>query len=181
MHVSYVVRYARANDADGIARVEIEAWRDAYATLLPRRYLVDALDLARCAEGWRRRLSRRQTGTFVIDTGGRFSRIVGYTSCGASQDRGLPFKGEIKELYLLPDYQGRGMGRRLCSTAAARLAADGHKSMCVEVIEGSPSRFFYEALGARLVARARHPLAGTMLPTLIYGWDDLTIMAATPV
>ncbi len=178
--MSYLVRYAGADDADGIARVEIEAWRDAYATLLPQHYLVNALNLARCTEGWRRRLSRRRTGTIVIDTGGRFGKIVGYTSCGASQDRGLPFMGEIRELYLLPDYQGRGMGRRLCSTAAARLAADGHDSMCVEVLEGSPSRFFYEAMGGRLVARARHPLAGTVLPTLIYGWDDLTQLAVTP-
>src|SRR3990172_8318677 len=38
------IRPARTSDARGIARVEVETWRDAYPTLVPRAYLVGRLD-----------------------------------------------------------------------------------------------------------------------------------------
>ena len=39
--------------------------------------------------------------------------IAGYVSYGRCRDRSLPADGEIDELYLAPEYQGLGFGRRL--------------------------------------------------------------------
>lgn len=178
--MAVVIRKAGVDDAFGVARVEINAWRDAYPTLLPQRYLVKGLNLARCCSGWRRRLGRGRDNILVLDSDDPTDEIVGFATFGPSRKRSLPYLGEINELYLMPDYQGRGLGRRLCAAAAAKLSRDGLSSMCVEVLQGSPSRFFYEAMGGRLAARARHPLAGTVLPTLIYGWDDISQLAVTP-
>jgi len=171
---------ADVDDAFGVARVEINAWRDAYPTLLPQRYLVKGLNLARCCSGWRRRLDQGRGNILVMETDEPMDEIVGFATFGPSRKRNLPYMGEINELYLLPDYQGYGLGRRLCIAAADKLSRDGLSSICVEVLEGSPSRFFYETMGGRLAARARHPLAGMILPTLIYGWDDVSQLAVTP-
>ena len=35
------IRPAAAADADAIARIHVDSWRDAYPTLLPDSYLVD--------------------------------------------------------------------------------------------------------------------------------------------
>ena len=176
--MSLVVRNARPADAAGIARVECEAWRDAYPTLVPERYLIDVLDETRRTAYWRRRLGHAAEKKIVLAVAS--GRILGYAVYGRCRLRRLPFAGEIYELYLLPGQRGRGLGRRLCAEVAELLAKDGVASLCVEVLEGNPSRFFYEALGGRLAARNTHPFGGRPLPTLIYGWDDITVVAGGP-
>lgn len=37
----------------------------------------------------------------------------------------MPYSGEIFEIYLLPEYQGLGFGRRLFNAARQELAAHG--------------------------------------------------------
>ena len=174
--MSLVVRNARPTDAPGIARVECEAWRDAYPTLVPERYLLDVLDETRRAAYWRRRLSHGTEKRIVLEAPAS-RQIIGYAVFGRCRLRKLPFAGELYELYLLPGQRGRGLGRWLCAEAAGLLAKDGIASLCVEVLEGNPSRFFYEVLGGRLAARHSHPFAGRPLPTLIYGWDDISVIA----
>ncbi len=173
--MSVLLRIARPSDAPGIARVEVEAWRDTYPTLIPSRYLVHGLDLGRRTRLWRRRLSQRR-GETVIGAFDSSTDAAGYAAFGPSRSRALPFEGELYELYLLPEAQGRGLGRCLCAAAAEGLLKAGMSSMCVEVLEGNVSRFFYEALGGRLAARKRHPFAGKRLPTLVYAWNDLTAL-----
>ncbi len=171
-----VVREAGLPDAQGVARVEIEAWRDTYPTLLPSAHLVGGLDMARRTAFWRHRLSNRSPIRTVVGAVNSPRRIAGYATWGPCRVGALPFGGQLYELYLLPDDQGRGLGRLLCAAVGERLLKAGITSMCVEVLEGNPNRFFYEAMGGRLTARARHPFAGTVLPTLIYAWDDLELL-----
>ncbi len=174
--MSVVVREAELADAQGVARVEIEAWRDTYPTLLPGAHLVGGLDMARRTAFWRHRLSDGSAIRTVVGAVESPRRIAGYATWGPCRAGALPFGGQLFELYLSPDDQGRGLGRRLCAAVGERLLDSGVSSMCVEVLEGNPNRFFYEAIGGRLAARARHPFAGTILPTLIYAWDDLELL-----
>ena len=163
------VRTAAWADARTLAQVEAEAWRDAYAALLPERVLVHGFDVRRRARVWRHRLAGGEGGRIVVAADGP-GRVVGYATHGPSR-LGTWAEGQVYELYVRPDRQDQGLGRRLWSAATARLAAAGVASMCVEVLDGNPSRYFYEALGGRLAARGSHVFAGTPLPTLIYVWD----------
>ncbi len=174
--VSMLLRNADPSDAPGIARVEIEAWRDTYPTLVPQSYLIDHLDIQRRTGLWHRRLLKGR-GETVIGAFDAKNIAVGYVAFGQARNRADSRAGELYELYLLPDAQAQGLGRRLCITAADHLLRLDTTSMCVEVLEGNPSRYFYEAMGARLAARRKHRFAGTDLPALIYRWDDLKTLA----
>ena len=174
--MSVVVREAELSDAHGVARVEIDAWRDTYPTLLPSAHLVGGLDMARRTVFWRHRLSNRSALRTVVGAVNSRGPIVGYATWGPCRVDTLASGGQLFELYLLPDHQGRGLGRRLCAAVGECFLKAGVSSMCVEVLEGNPNRFFYEAIGGRLAARARHPFAGTILPTLIYAWDNLELL-----
>jgi len=174
--VSLIVRDARISDVEDIARAEVETWRDTYATLLPDTYLVDTLDVTRCIRNWRHRLRRRARDRTIVASPRISGHIVGYATFGPTRADTLPYCGQLYELYLLSDYRGLGIGRRLCATVAERLLQAGVLSMCVEVLEGNPSRFFYEALGGRIAARTEHPFAGRNLPALIYAWEDLATL-----
>jgi ribosomal protein S18 acetylase RimI-like enzyme len=176
--MAVTLRKPRENDAYRIAQVEIEVWRDTYPDLLPAEYLVDRLDIARMAALWGRRLQgqefRNHCRVAVEATDG----IVGFATFGAACARDVSSDGEIYELYVLTDYQNRGLGRRLCTDAAEVLDRQGAGSLVVEVIEGNPARFFYEALGAKIATRENRPFAGLRLPSLIYSWDNIGALLA---
>ena len=76
--MSVVVREAELSDAHGFARVEIEAWRDTYPTLLPSAHLVGGLDMARRTVFWRHRLSHRSALRIVVGAVNARRPIVGY-------------------------------------------------------------------------------------------------------
>ena len=171
-----VIRIARPGDAPGIARVETETWRDAYLTLLPGAYLVQNLGALSC---WQQRLQGGVRNVLVAEVAPR--RIVAYATWGpAGWHRARPSgptAGQLYELYVHADHREKGIGRRLCAEVARRIAARSMRFLYVEVLEGNPNRFFYEALGARLVARTHHDFAGQRLPSVVYLWTDLKTLA----
>lgn len=170
------IRVARPSDASGIARVETETWRDAYPTLLPEAYLVRNLGTW---SHWPQRLQGRARNVLVAEVAPR--RIVAYATWGpACRYRARPgstVAGQLYELYVHTDHREKGIGRRLCAGVAQRMASRGMRPLYVEVLEGNPSRFFYEALGAQLVARTNHDFAGQRLPSVVYLWADLKTLA----
>lgn len=176
-----VIRLARLGDAAGLARVEVETWRDAYPTLVPRAYLVHRLDGAVCARRWHGRIAGGERDILVAETAAAGRCVVGYATWGRSRFAGALPASQLYELYVSPGERDRGIGRGLCAAVAKRLIGAGLKSMVVEVLEGNPSRYFYEALGGRLVARGEAAFAGRRLPAVLYAWDDLRSLIAAPV
>ncbi len=174
--MAITLRKPRENDAYQIAQVEIAVWQDTYPDLLPAEYLVDRMDIARMAALWGRRLQERDYRSqcrVAVDTS---DGIVGFTTFGRARQREIPSDGEIYEIYILTDYQNLGLGRRLCAEAAQALRKNGAESLVVEVIEGNPARFFYEALEAKIAARENRPFAGLRLPSLIYLWGNIDVL-----
>ena len=167
-----VIRVAQPGDASGIAWVETETWRDTYPTLLPGAYLVQNLGARSC---WQQRLQGGVRNVLVAEAAP--GRIVAYATWGPAGWRRLrpggPAAGQLYELYVHADHREKGIGRRLCAEVARRMAGRGMGFFYVEVLEGNPNRFFYEALGARLVARTHHDFAGQRLPSVVYLWTDL--------
>src|ERR1700730_863020 len=103
------IRSARPEDARSIARLDVETWRATYAGVLSASYLV-GLSERRRELGWRNVILREPRDVRVaIGDGGV---ILGFGSCGPNRsDRG--FVGEVFTLYVAPDWQNQGGGRRL--------------------------------------------------------------------
>ena len=59
-------------------------------------------------------------------------------------------EGEVDALYVAPEHQGRGVGRRLLSTSFERLRAEGAENARVVVLAANaPARQFYEHMGGQ--------------------------------
>ena len=100
-------------------------------------------------------------GQLAIRIGSRLSvldfdeRIGGYASYGRNRVPALPFRGEIFELYLAPEYQGMGFGRRLFQAARKDLAEHGYETCLVWALaDNERATSFYLRLGGRIVPRA---------------------------
>ncbi len=167
------LRPARPADAPAIARVHVETWRAAYAGIVPDAYLV-AMTESKQALQWNNTIRSAVAPEVVLvaassDLPG--GRVVGFGSCGRARKR--PGAGEVFTLYVAPDWQGRGIGRRLLHALLAKLEAGGLNQALVWVLSDNPARFFYEAMGGRRVAERHEPFAGVRLEEAAYAWDDL--------
>src|SRR2546421_9485801 len=138
------IRPARPGDARGIARLDVETWRTTYAGVLSTAYLVGLSERRREA-GWRGVILREPRDVRVAI--GSNGAILGFGSCGPNRgDRA--FTGEVFTLYVAPDWQNQGIGRRLLIALFRRLAAAGRRSAFSWGVGEKPSWFFYERLGA---------------------------------
>ncbi len=85
--------------------------------------------------------------------------------------RSLPYDGEVYELYLRPEFQGLGFGRRLFTAARRDLAQSGMKSVVVWALsDNEPAVDFYRALGGRPIARSSEKFGDKTLDKIAYAW-----------
>jgi GNAT superfamily N-acetyltransferase len=132
-----VVRLGTADDAEGVARVQVETWQAAYAHALPDEQL-QALSMEAAAER-----HRRWPPTYVAEVGGR---ITGFVSVGRSRDPGTD--GELFAIYVHPEHWGAGTGRELIEAGEEELRRLGHRDAVLWVLDDNPrARRFYEIAG----------------------------------
>src|SRR6266849_3252283 len=163
------IRSARPEDARSIAKLDVETWRATYAGVLSAPYLV-GLSARRRELGWHNVILREPRDVRVAV--GQGDAIHGFGSCGPNRgDR--RFAGEVFTLYVAPDWQNQGIGRRLLIALFRRLVAVGCSSAIVWVLRENPARFFYERLGGHQVSRKPLAVGGTAIEATAYGWRDL--------
>ncbi|HEV2896449.1 MAG TPA: GNAT family N-acetyltransferase [Pseudaminobacter sp.] len=165
--VTIDIRRAEPRDALAIADVHHEAWRGAYAGIIPHRAL-NAMINRRGSEWWANAIRRAAT-VLVVEIGGK---VAGYTTVGRNRARELPQQGEIYELYLRPEYQGVGLGTRLFAAARQKLADHGLKGMVVWALEDNTNALsFYTGAGGRDVAEGVEIFDQKALRKVAFVWD----------
>ncbi len=160
-------RRARASDSFAISGVHETSWRHAYNGIIPHRSL-DTMVRRRDPKWWARAI-RNSTRILVLEVG---SQIVGYATVGPNRVSELPQDGEVYELYLLPEYQGIGLGKQLFLAARGELAALGMTTSLVWVLEDNmQATHFYANAGGRDVAEGSETFNGTTLSKVAYAWN----------
>jgi len=160
------VRPARHGDAAAIATLYIDAWRTAYAGLLPDRVLL-GMSQATQRYRWSQQIGGADTVLVALD--GRRD-VVGVASGGACRDRRFLGAGEIFTLYVAPAHQEEGHGGALLEEMLCAHIEQGKASALLWVLARNPSRFFYEAMGGVRVAERDESLWGVVLPEIAYRW-----------
>jgi ribosomal protein S18 acetylase RimI-like enzyme len=158
------IRHAKSQDAPGLSRVFEQAWREAYQGIIPGVALERML--ARRGPRWWQSTVSRGRPLCVLDIG---QGIAGYVSYGRCRDRALPAKGEIDELYLAPEYQGLGFGRRLFKAVRNDLADRDMDRMVVWALaDNERACGFYEGMGGRSIAQVKERIGGVSLSKVAY-------------
>lgn len=118
-------RVAWADDADAIAGVQVRAWRQAYAALLPSDVL-EALDPEQFAAAWAASLTRPKDARNRVLVALERNTVRGFaiTSPSEDPDSDPVLDGEISELTIDPDHTGQGHGSRLLQACVDTLRAD---------------------------------------------------------
>ncbi|GGH33260.1 N-acetyltransferase GCN5 [Alsobacter metallidurans] len=161
------IRLARSADASDVAAVHDAAWREAYWGIIPGREL-ERMVQRRGPDWWSR----------VIARGGRIAvlefddKVRGYASYGRNRLAVSPYRGEIFELYLAPEFQGLGFGRRLFD--AARRDLIGHRMgglIVWSLADNSRAVGFYRHLGGIKVREMEERFGGEVRQRFAFGWS----------
>jgi ribosomal protein S18 acetylase RimI-like enzyme len=118
-------------------------------------------------------------GVFVADD--QDMGVVGFGSCGLVRDKpeGLDGReirvGEVYTLYVEPDFQNMGLGRRLLDALVRQLRADGCDTAVLWMLANNPTRFFYEGLGGEPVGHRVDTMAGTDVEEMAFAWRNLAV------
>ena len=160
------VRPAKAADAAAVASTHDEAWRSAYQGIIPGAEL-DKL-IARRGPIWWDSAIRKGSRITLLQFG---DTVAGYANYGRNRAKSLFYDGEVYEIYLRPEYQGLGFGRRLFNAARKDMQQSGLKSLVVWALsDNEPSIEFYRALGGRAVARSSEKFGAKTLDKVAYAW-----------
>jgi len=152
------VRAATVLDAPELAAIHARSWQAAYLDLLPQDVFAQ-LDLSNTPERWERALRAAEwpkAGVMVAVPG---PEMVGFARFAPTRDEGedTALVAEIRQIYIAPEVWGKGLGKRLMSTALARLAASGYSQATLWVLDtNSRARRFYERCGWTQDGAARH-------------------------
>jgi ribosomal protein S18 acetylase RimI-like enzyme len=161
------IRDARESDAEAIAEVHDAAWRHAYRGIIPGRELERMI--ARRGPKWWRSAILRRSRLVVLDFD---DAIGGYASYGRNRVPALAYGGEIFELYIAPEFQGLGFGKRLFSAARKDLAEHGYGSFLVWALaENEPALAFYRRLGGKVVRRAYERFGAELRERVAFAFD----------
>ncbi len=164
--ISIDARRAQVSDSKGIAHVHEASWRHAYAGVIPHKAL-DTM-VRRRGEDWWARAIRQSTRILVLEDN---NQIVGYATLGLNRVNALSQEGEIYEIYLLPEYQGVGLGRKLFMAARQELINIGLKGCVVWVLEeNDPAVNFYRNAGGKDTAEGSEVFSGKTLNKIAYCW-----------
>ena len=147
-----MIRPATPEDAEAVARVQIETWRAAYSHLFdPEQF--DSMGLEERTANWQR------WPTQVAEVDGH---VVGFVCVGEAHDPDA--EGELWAIYVLPDHWGT------VEAGEARLKELGYTRPVLWVFEDNPrARRFYAAAGWELDGTRRTAeLFGMSAPAVRY-------------
>jgi GntR family transcriptional regulator len=137
-----IVRIARPDDADQLASVFIDAWRDAYRGVVEDS-VIDALYHPDVASWLRNLVANTAARTFLAEKNGQ---VLGFTRFG--DDANDPMCGHVFALYVSPSASRQGVGRRLLERAIDELDPMSTRAITLWVFEANTrARTFYEAAG----------------------------------
>jgi ribosomal protein S18 acetylase RimI-like enzyme len=135
-------------DIPQVLQVRVESYQTTYLGLLDESFL-DDLTVDNLLHNLKRPAAQKAIGIehylFVatLETG----KIVGYAYCGRNNYSEVASDSEMYELYLLKDYQGHGIGRKLFESSKTRLFEQGYQTVYLWCAKETPACEFYDKMG----------------------------------
>ncbi|MGQ0543038.1 MAG: GNAT family N-acetyltransferase [Blastocatellia bacterium] len=164
------IRKATETDISDTAHVYVESVRKAFAGIEPEWYL-NSLSPEKREQVMLERFSRENYRLFVAENDK--NGIVGFIDCGKPVLDKVSHERQIFSFYVLPEFQRMGIGKRLFLECSSQVIDEGCNSLCLDTLEASPFRTFYEKMGGSVLGRGAHKIGEENFATIIYGWDNL--------
>ena len=169
------VREVQDKDIIDIAQISIDVWRTTYKGLIPDSYL-NNLSLDK-----RKRLAtdvlednEMNRFMYVLENGS--GKVIGFARANIETNQEGENIGELGAIYILKDYQRRGLGKLLVKNVFKKFLNLKIDRVKVWVLEGNPSIGFYEAMGAVLSNQRLAKLGTVDIIEKEYLWHNINLI-----
>lgn len=106
----FFIRQACSEDVADIASIHVKSWHAAYVGLLPESYINNKNSLTEKIKMWQQLIVHPNVNVWIAYDVRHHH--LGFIGCFAENNN-----YEITTLYVLPDYQGLGIGSKLMKTS----------------------------------------------------------------
>lgn len=172
------IRQATLEDSAGIAHVQVDSYRTAYAGIFPQSYL-EHFTYEEETQDWRDLLSGASADVlYVAET--ETGEIVGYALGRLGLTDIPPYDSELVALHVRRAYQRQGIGQRLIAAVATRLQQEGCNSLMLWTLAQNPSRGLYERLGGQWLGEkdwGGNEEFAVDVQEVAYGWSSIAPLA----
>lgn len=167
----FLIRKATLEDAEDIANIHVQTWKNTYNDLLHEKDLSN-MTYENRKTLWETvlRMQKKEQCTFVIHND---EKIVGFVSGGPERTKRFHYEAEIYTIYLLADYQKMGLGSRLLHVFAQKMKALDYNSLLVWILKKNPSSRFYERYEAMPVGEVETSIGEGTYQETAYGWESI--------
>jgi GNAT superfamily N-acetyltransferase len=153
-------RHASVEDAAAIARIYVDAWRSAYANIVPDTYLA-GLSFADRHSYYSQVIVNGIIRVLVTSIGGT---VAGWAALGPDRDEADSPALEIQAIYVAPEHWGCGLGRALFDMIEYEAVTEGCYQLSLWVLAKNERGLrFYRALGFIKVAEKVIDIGGCKL------------------
>ena len=125
--MNYIIRLATEKDCDELSRLKQQVWNETYRGIYSDEK-IDNFDYKKNSEKFLNIINNNDIYLYVVEGNGR---LVGYMDYGTPYRTYKKFKQEIGLLYLLKDYQGKGIGKELFNIASKKIKENGYSEFFV--------------------------------------------------
>ena len=164
------IREATIQDAQGIGKVHVDSWRTTYKDIIPDHFL-NNLSYEQRTELAKRNIAKKDNHMLVAEN--EFGEIVGFADASTRESNVVPYSSDLTSIYLLEEYQGKGIGKLLLKELFMYFKQKEYQSIFVEVLAENKTRNFYEYYGAQYVDNTEIKIGGKIVEELIYVWNDI--------
>lgn len=146
--MEYIIRKATLEDAKDLSFVKKSVWETTYKNI----YSYDKIQNYSYEENqkkFKNIISNKDIDTYVVVIN---NNIIGYMTCGVPIRKYSDYAQEIGLLYILKEYQGYGIGRRLFELAYNSIMQKGFNKFFISCNKYNLNAIgFYEKMGGKIV------------------------------
>jgi ribosomal protein S18 acetylase RimI-like enzyme len=169
-----LIREALPADSPGIARVQVDSYRTAYAGLFRESYLAQFTH-GEQTQDWEVWPATHPEDLLLVAMSPE-DQVIGYLLARAQPDIHPGYDAEILAMHVKLAHQRKGIGKALLRAAVEGLAERGCRSVMLWSLKGNPARKWYERLGGKVLGEKRFQVDDWELVEFAYGWETLSTL-----
>lgn len=140
-----IIRRAYPTDAYSIVGVNLEVWKCEYNDILPSNIIYDMYhNIDNMVKHLKDQIEENNRIFVAVDE----DKIVGFVFYAKSKSEEYSSAAEIRSIYVLEDYQGKGLGSQLLDKAMEEIKKLGFKSLVLDCpVKNKNNDFFIKRGG----------------------------------
>ena len=152
--------------------MHLNSWLSTYKNIIPQSYL-SSLTLEKRIKTWETNFNLLDQNYFILVVEDKLGEIIGFADGGRNREIDNGYEGELYAIYLLEEYKGKGIGKRLFHEAVNKLKSKRLNTFMVWVLEANPAIGFYSKLGGKEFTRRDTRIANEFLTEVGIGWINI--------